>query len=183
MRCRASTELEGLLHRALIRDPVETAAEVIAFCNGLLRRRKRLERSPPCYHRVHASLAMCSSPCHAASMRSSARRSVAASTWLRAECPTQVVPAARPSPALRPAKPSGPAGPHVRQAGLPRVAAALHKAHAVHGLNAVRRAQDGLRAYSMTPGPAALQAGAARSLSASSRCGSRRTAPAGFALP
>ena len=32
------------------------------------------------------------------------------------------------------------------QAGLPRVAAALHKAqvrHAVHGLNAVRRAQDG----------------------------------------
>ena len=45
-----------------------------------------------------------------------------------------------------------PAGPHVRQqiqAGLPRVAAALHKAqvrqHAVHGLNAVRRAQDGQR--------------------------------------
>ena len=43
-----------------------------------------------------------------------------------------------------------PAGPNVRQqvqAELPRVAAALHKAqvrqHAVHGLNAVRRAQDG----------------------------------------
>ena len=55
-----------------------------------------------------------------------------------------------PGPALRPAKPSGTSRPHVRQqiqAGLPRVAAALHKAqvrqHAVHGLNAVRRAQDG----------------------------------------
>ena len=51
----------------------------------------------------------------------------------------------RPGPASRPAKPLGPAGPHVRQqieAGLPCVAAALHKAqvrqHAVHGLNAVR---------------------------------------------
>ena len=46
-RQRPITELEGLLHRALckIRDPVETAAEVTNFCNGLLRRRKRLERS------------------------------------------------------------------------------------------------------------------------------------------
>ncbi|CAJ1387810.1 unnamed protein product [Effrenium voratum] len=46
-RQRPMTELEGLLHRALckIRDPVETAAEVINFCDGLLRRRKRLERS------------------------------------------------------------------------------------------------------------------------------------------
>ncbi|CAJ1384699.1 unnamed protein product [Effrenium voratum] len=46
-RQRPLTELEGLLHRALckIRDPVETAAEVINFCDGLLRRRKRLERS------------------------------------------------------------------------------------------------------------------------------------------
>ena len=46
-RQRPMTELEGLLHRALceIRDPVETAAEVINFCDLLLRRRKRLERS------------------------------------------------------------------------------------------------------------------------------------------
>ena len=43
---RPMTELEGLLHRVLceIRNPVETAAEVINFCDGLLRR-KRLERS------------------------------------------------------------------------------------------------------------------------------------------
>ena len=43
------TELEGLLHRALceIRNPAETAAEVINFCDGLLRRRKRLKR-PVC---------------------------------------------------------------------------------------------------------------------------------------
>ena len=40
------TKLEGLLRRALseIRNPAETAAEVINFCNGLLRRRKRLKR-------------------------------------------------------------------------------------------------------------------------------------------
>ena len=46
-RQRPMTELEGLLHRALfkIRNSVETAAEVINFCDGLLRRRKRLERS------------------------------------------------------------------------------------------------------------------------------------------
>ena len=46
-RQRPMTELEGLLHRALceIRDPVETAAEVINVCDSLLRRRKRLERS------------------------------------------------------------------------------------------------------------------------------------------
>ena len=46
-RQRPMTELEGLLHRALceMRDPVETAAEVINFCDGLLRRRKRLEKS------------------------------------------------------------------------------------------------------------------------------------------
>ena len=52
-------------------------------------------------------------------------------------CPTRCGPSGRrPGPASRPAKP---AGPHVRQqiqAGLPRVAAALHKAqvrqHAVH---------------------------------------------------
>ena len=118
-----------------------------------------------------------------------------------------------------------PAGPRVRQqieAGLPRVAAALHKAqvrqHAVHGLNAVRRAQDrqGEGGVGQPVAPAAhhvhadvqnvllarlrlkdkrRQLGApgvlhdagrrgspgwwaARSLSASSRCGSRRAAPA-----
>ena len=77
---------------------------------------------PQAYH-----VAMCSSP-------SDAQR-----------CPTQCGPAAdaqvqhRSQRNLR-----APAGPHVRQqieAGLPRVAAALHKAqvrqHAVHGLNAV----------------------------------------------
>ena len=51
-------------------------------------------QQPPRVLRAHRpiiaftlSLAVCSSPCHAASMRSSARRSVAASTWLRAEMP------------------------------------------------------------------------------------------------
>ena len=65
-------------------------------------------------------------------MRSSARRSVAASTWLRAEMPnTMWSQRQTPRSSIAASETFVPAGPHVRQqiqAGLPRVAAALHKA-------------------------------------------------------
>ena len=95
---------------------------------------------PQAYHRVPCAPRLATrrpcAPARAAASprpRGSARR-----------CPTRCGPSGRrPAPASRPAKPSGTS----REAGLPRVAAALHKAqvrqHAVHGLNAVRRAQDG----------------------------------------
>ena len=77
----------------------------------------------------------------------------------------------------------GPAyGNRFRQDCLPPQSAG--PAHAVHGLNAVRRAQDGQgeggvgRLQPTTPTPSWW---AARSPSASSCCGSRRAAPAGFA--
>ena len=71
-----------------------------------------------------------------------------APTWLRAEMPNDAAPAADAQVQHRGQRNLRvPAGPHVRQqiqAGLPCVAAALHKAqqHAVHGLNTVRRAHD-----------------------------------------
>ena len=79
-------------------------------------------------------------------MRSSARRSVAASTWLRAEMPTQCGPSGRrPGPASRPAKPSGTSRALRQQvqAGLPRVAAALHKAHTPPTGSTPSAGQDG----------------------------------------
>ena len=108
---------------------------------------------PQAYHRVHAELghvllAFGPRGVHAL-QRAPQRRRVHVAP--RGDAQHDVVPAAdaqlqhRGQRNLR-----VPAGPHVRQqvqAGLPRVAAALHKAqvrqHAVHGLNAVRRAQDG----------------------------------------
>ena len=92
---------------------------------------------PQAYRRVHASLAMCSSPCHTASMRSSARRSVAASTWLRAEMPNTML-SQRQTPRSSVAasetfgyQPGPTYGNRLRQDCLK------------HGLNAVRRAQEG----------------------------------------
>ena len=127
---------------------------------------------------------MCSSPCHAASMRSSARRSVAASTWLRARRPTQCGPSGRrPGPALRPAKPSGtsraprtttnsgrtasrrssppqnpgPAAGVGQRAPRPRRRTASLWRDAAHACAAKTRGGSlGLRAYSMTPGATRL---------------------------
>ena len=118
-----------------------------------LRRRGRAAgavRSRTCGRR--AGKAMCSLPCHAASMRSSARRSVAASTWLRAEMPNTMW-SQRQTPSFSIAasetfgyQPGPTYGHRLRQDCL-ALRAALHKAqvrqHAVHGLNAIRRAQDG----------------------------------------
>ena len=108
---------------------------------------------PQAYHRVHAELghvllAVGPRGVHAL-QRAPQRRRVHVAP--RGDAQHDVVPAADAQVQHRGQRNLRvPAGPHVRQqvqAGLPRVAAALHKAqvrqHAVHGLNAVRRAQDG----------------------------------------
>ena len=99
---------------------------------------------PQAYHR----LAMCSSPLHAASMRSSARRSVAASTWLRAEMPnTMWFQRQTPRSSIAASEtfgyqPGPTYGNRFRQDCLAWQQPST-KPRSVHGLNAVRRAQDG----------------------------------------
>ena len=108
---------------------------------------------PQAYHRVHAELghvllAVGPRGVHAL-QRAPQRRRVHVAP--RGDTQHDVVPAADAQVQHRGQRNLRvPAGPHVRQqvqAGLSRVAAALYKAqvrqHAVHGLNAVRRAQDG----------------------------------------
>ena len=89
---------------------------------------------------------------------------------LRQDCLASQQPSTKPGPAAR----------RPRAQRRPPGTGWARAAHHVHAdVQRVLLARLRLRAYSMTPGATRLVA--ARSLSASSRCGSRRTAPAGFA--
>ena len=155
-----------------------------ARCCCCARCRPHRAARPQAYHRVHAELghallALGPRGVHAL-QRAPQRRRVHVAPR---RCPTRCGPSGRrPGPASRPAKPSGTSrAPRAatdsgrtasRRSSPPKV-----QVHAVHGLNAVRRAQDGqgeggvgqsvrlqhtrggslgLQAYSMTPGATRL---------------------------